>query len=44
MIEAIGSVLKKPAFRARHNSIEMFSPENFRARVADWCRTQAVGA
>jgi phosphatidylinositol alpha-1,6-mannosyltransferase len=43
LIDAIGAVFKNPALRARNNSIEMFSPQNFRARVADWCRAQAVG-
>jgi phosphatidyl-myo-inositol dimannoside synthase len=44
LFEAIGSVLKKPSIRARRNGVEMFSPENFRARVADWCRAQTVAA
>jgi phosphatidyl-myo-inositol dimannoside synthase len=45
LIEAVAAVLKNPSPRARAKGIDMFSTQNFRARVADWCRVQecAVG-
>jgi glycosyltransferase involved in cell wall biosynthesis len=44
LIEALTAILKNPAPRMRADGIDLFSTQNFRARVADWCRTQAVGA
>ena len=44
LIEAVTAVLKNPSPRARADGIDMFSTQNFRARVADWCRAQAAYA
>lgn len=44
LIEAVTAVLNHPSPRARTNGIDMFSAQNFRARVVDWCRAQAAGA
>lgn len=44
LIEAVTAVLKNPASRARADGIDMFSIQNFRARVAEWCRAQVAYA
>lgn len=44
LIEAVTAILKHPSPRVRTNGIDMFSTQNFRARVADWCRAQAARA
>ena len=42
LIEAVTAVLKNPSSRVRADGIDMFSTQNFRARVADWCRAQVA--
>ncbi len=42
LIEAVTSVLQNPAPRKRADGIDVFSVQNFRARVADWCQAQAA--
>jgi phosphatidylinositol alpha-1,6-mannosyltransferase len=44
LMEAVTAVLNHPSPRVRTDGIDMFSMENFRARVADWCRAQAACA
>jgi phosphatidyl-myo-inositol dimannoside synthase len=44
LIEAVTAVLQNPSPRARADGIDTFSIQNFRARVADWCRAQAACA
>ena len=41
LVEAVTAVLNDPSPRGRLDGIDWFSSENFRARVADWCRAQA---
>lgn len=45
LFQAVTAVLKNQSTRLRAEGVEMFSAENFRGRVADWCRNQvcAVG-
>jgi glycosyltransferase involved in cell wall biosynthesis len=44
LIEAVTAVLKDPSPCARTNGIDMFSTQNFSARVAEWCRAQVACA
>lgn len=42
LVKAVSAILKSPPHRARPDGIEMFSNQNFRARVADWCASQVA--
>lgn len=44
LIEAVTAVLKNPSSHARADGIDIFSIQNFRARVAEWCRAQVAYA
>lgn len=44
LIEAATAILKNSASRSRANGIDLFSIENFRARVAVWCLVQTACA
>jgi glycosyltransferase involved in cell wall biosynthesis len=44
LIEKVTAVLKNPPPRARADGIDIFSIQNFRARVAEWIRAQAAYA
>jgi phosphatidylinositol alpha-1,6-mannosyltransferase len=44
LIEAVSDILKNPPIRARPDGIDIFSIENFRGRVRNWCETQAACA
>jgi glycosyltransferase involved in cell wall biosynthesis len=42
LLNAISAVLEEGSPVKRIDAIEIFSTQNFRARVSDWCRVQAV--
>lgn len=44
LVEAVSAVLEDQVPRARTNGIDIFSAQNFGARVADWFRAQAACA
>jgi glycosyltransferase involved in cell wall biosynthesis len=44
LLEVVSAVLEKGSPRKRIDAIDTFSTENFRARVADWCRGELTRA
>ena len=44
VVEALTVILSNQRSRNRSDAIDVFSVQNFRARVADWCQTQAACA
>ena len=44
LIEVITEVLKDRSSRVRSCNVDLFSTQNFRALVTDWCRAQAAHA
>jgi phosphatidyl-myo-inositol dimannoside synthase len=42
LLEEVTAILKSGSLRHRIEAIEQFDTQNFRARVADWCKTQAA--
>jgi phosphatidyl-myo-inositol dimannoside synthase len=44
LLEVVSAVLEKGSPRRRIDAIDTFSTQNFRARVADWCRGEFTRA
>ena len=44
LVQAITAALENGSSRRRIDAIETFNTQNFRARVADWCRAQVTPA